>query len=81
MKKNIKHGESLTSLADKYYEKKYSERHTRRRFKEELELKFGHHLSLKKRIKRKGWYRSQRLPKVMIDIIAERLGKPEESKE
>lgn len=77
MKKNYKRGESLRSLADKYYEK-YSMSYKQKRFKEELEHKFGHHLSLKKRIKRKGWYRSQRLPKVMIDIIAERLGKPED---
>lgn len=71
-----KRGESLTTLADKYYEKKYSERHKRRKFNEELEHEFGHHLSLKKRIERKGWYKSQRLPQVVINIIADRLGKP-----
>lgn len=70
-----KRGESLTTLADKYYEK-YSLRHKQRRFKEELERKFGHHLSLKTRIKRKGWYRGKRLPNVVINIIAERLGEP-----
>jgi len=76
MKQGFKHGESISSLADIYYEKKCSTRWKRELFREELELKFGHRLSLKKRICRKGWYAKKRLPPEMVRIIKERLGEP-----
>ena len=67
---------SIATLAELYYEGNMSRQHKWRLFRKELEKKFGHHLSLKKRIERKGWYRSKRLPPAMVEIIMERLGEP-----
>lgn len=67
---------SITSLAELYYEGRMSRQHKMRLFRKELEKKFGHHLSLRKRIERKGWYRCKRLPPAMIQIIVDRLGEP-----
>ena len=80
MRKGFKRGDSISSLADIYCEKKCSERWKRTLFHRELEHKFGHHLTLKKRIRRKGWYASRRLPPGIIELIKERLGEPERSK-
>ena len=67
---------SLSSLADIYYEGKMSNRWKRELFRREMEHKFGHHLPLKKRIQRKGWYRCKRMPPAMVEIIIDRLGEP-----
>ena len=67
---------SLSSLAEEYYPDGRSKSWKREMFRRELELKFGHHLPLKKRIERKGWYKCKRLPPAMVQIIVERLGEP-----
>lgn len=74
MKKRIKRI-SLRSLACDYYEE-YSDTHRRRLFRKDLEHKFGHHLSLKDKLRRKGWYKSKKLPPVMVEEIKGRLGEP-----
>lgn len=67
---------SLSTLADIYYERNVSLRWKQILFKKELEHKFGHHLTLRKRIRRKGWYRRRKLSPAMVEIITERLGEP-----
>jgi len=67
---------SLTELAAEYYGNSLSERHRRRLFNKELERHFGHHLPLKKRIERKGYYDRKPLTPAMLEVIKERLGEP-----
>ena len=67
---------SLSTLAEIYYERDVSLRWKQILFKKELEHGFGHHLSLRKRIGRKGWHRRRKLPPAMMKIITERLGEP-----
>ena len=76
MKKGFKYGDSITTLADIYCKKKCSIQWKRILFRRELEHKFGHHLSLKKRIRRKGWHAKKRLLPEMVELIKERLGDP-----
>lgn len=76
MKKGFKNGDSITTIADIYCEKKCSRQWKWKLFQKELEHKFGHHLTLKKRIRRKGWYAGRRLLPEMVELIKERLGEP-----
>lgn len=76
MKKDFKRGNSIATLADIYCKKKYSRQWKWELFQKELEHKFGHHLTLKKRIRRKGWYAGRRLPPEIVELIKERLGEP-----
>ena len=71
--KKYKKRNSMSTLATKYYEG-YSERWARELMKADLEHVFGHHLSLKKRIKRKGWSKCRGLSHSVLTIIKKRLG-------
>ncbi len=67
---------SLSTLADIYYERDVSLRWKQKLFKKEMEHRFGHHLTLSKRIRRKGWRKRRKLSPAMLEIITERLGEP-----
>lgn len=67
---------SLSKLAEEYYGDAFSDRHRRRLFRMEMEQKFGHHLSLKKRISRMGHGKCKPLTPSMRKAIEERLGEP-----
>lgn len=66
---------SLSKLAAEYYDT-FSDRHRRRLFNKEIERKHGHHLSLNKRITRKGYRKHKFLSPAIVDIIVERIGEP-----
>lgn len=68
---------SLSKLAEEYYGNAYGSTWRRILFKKEIERKFGHHLSLKKRIERMGHGRCKPLTPSMRKVIERRLGEPE----
>ena len=67
----------LSTLADEYYGDEYSKSWGRKLFREEMEQKFGHHLTLKKRLKRRGHHRRSPLTPAMLKVIKERIGEPD----
>lgn len=69
---------TIESIAYDYYEGKFSREWRRQLFKRELEQKFGHHLTLTKRLSRLGHKagKKQSLTPSMIGRIYERLGEP-----
>ena len=71
---------SLTSLAEEYYGDEYCDSHRRFLFRKEIELKFGHHLTLEKRLKRRGYHHRRPLTPEMLSVIKERIGEPERCK-
>lgn len=69
-------GVSLSKLAEEYYGDMFCKSWSRKLFKKEMEQKFGHHLTLKKRLERKGHSNCKPLTPSMIGTIQERLGEP-----
>ena len=67
---------SFTSLANEYYGDIYSRSSCRRRFIEDLEKNFGHHLTLEKLLRRRGRKPKRGMTPSMLKVLHDRLGEP-----